>query len=197
MIRYRKRRIRNFTRNLFSIPNKLTITRIFLTPIILILLLYKKIDWAFYAYTIAAITDLFDGIIARVFHQESFVGKILDPLADKIMGLTLFVALSFKSMAPVISIPAWLSVVVIYKNLIILAGIISIYTLIGKFEVNVKFVGKVSIVFEDLTLFFVLLQNYIGKCTPYMFIFFIITLCFAVSSGYFYIKDGIERIERG
>ncbi len=193
----RKRRLRSFTRNLFSIPNKLTISRIFLTPVILILLIYKKIDIAFYMYVLSALTDLFDGLIARKFHQESFIGKILDPLADKIMGLVLFVALSFKSLSAYVTIPAWLSVIVIYKNIIILAGIVSIYTLTGKFEVNVKFIGKMSIVFEDLTVFLVLLFNYLGVCSPYMFAVYIVTLILSIASGYSYIKEGIEKLERG
>lgn len=80
------------------VPNALTITRIVVTPILLILLFSNSLTgyaWAFGLFVFASISDHFDGVIARRYSVETSFGKYLDPLADKILVLGTFTVLIF------------------------------------------------------------------------------------------------------
>jgi len=95
------------------IPNILTILRIFLIPVFLICSLKGKMLGALIVFVIAALTDLFDGIIARKFNYISNLGKILDPLADKLLvgfALILFVYLNLLSW--------WLAAIIIIREIV-------------------------------------------------------------------------------
>ena len=96
-----------------NLSNKLTVLRIFLVPIFILFLETEKIPnnflFALIVFIIAALTDLFDGKIARKRHQITDFGKFLDPLADKILTLSAFmcfIEMNLISAIPVIIIMA-------------------------------------------------------------------------------------------
>ena len=68
-----------------NLPNKLTLLRIILVPICMALTLTNHFYWALAVFIIASITDFFDGYIARKYNLVTSFGKIMDPLADKIL----------------------------------------------------------------------------------------------------------------
>lgn len=74
---------------LFNLPNILTFSRIIAIPVLICLLLFVDDplgSWlAFTAYTVACITDFFDGYLARAWSQQSALGRFLDPIADKLL----------------------------------------------------------------------------------------------------------------
>ena len=79
-----------------NLPNKLTLMRIFMVPIVVVLLLTFDGLWADIAaaacYLIAAVTDFFDGKIARKYNLVTNFGKFMDPLADKLLVCSTLVA---------------------------------------------------------------------------------------------------------
>ena len=80
------------------VPNALTITRIMVTPVLLILLFSDSLTgyaWAFGLFVYASLSDHFDGKIARRYGVESTFGKYLDPFADKVLVLGTFIVLIF------------------------------------------------------------------------------------------------------
>ena len=80
------------------VPNALTITRIIVTPVLLVLLFSNTLTgyaWALGLFVYASISDHFDGKIARRYEVESSFGKYLDPLADKVLVLGTFIVLIF------------------------------------------------------------------------------------------------------
>ncbi len=80
------------------VPNVLTITRIMVTPVLLILLFSNSLSgyaWALGLFVFASLSDHFDGKIARRYEVESSFGKYLDPLADKVLVLGTFIVLIF------------------------------------------------------------------------------------------------------
>lgn len=104
----------------FTISNLLSVSRIFLViPVVLFLKQQTEIGnyFALGLAILACLTDFFDGILARKFNEISDLGKILDPLADKIAILILTFLLIFLR-----DFPAWLFIFIIVRDLAIMAG---------------------------------------------------------------------------
>ena len=100
-----------------SIPNSLTIFRILLTPVFVILLFSDSSFWkqiSLVVYIVAALTDWYDGWVARKYGYVTRWGKFLDPLADKILSsaaLFSFVALSL--------VDAWMVWIIVLRDFLI------------------------------------------------------------------------------
>jgi CDP-diacylglycerol--glycerol-3-phosphate 3-phosphatidyltransferase len=71
----------------------LTYFRIFIAPIIFILITYDSYGWALFLFFVASISDYWDGFLARKYKLESKVGEVIDPIADKILAMFLIIAL--------------------------------------------------------------------------------------------------------
>lgn len=76
-----------------NVPNILSLSRIVIIPLIIFLLWAKMWVWALLLFTVASLTDLFDGWSARRLGQESEFGKFIDPLADKFLVISVIAAL--------------------------------------------------------------------------------------------------------
>lgn len=101
------------------VPNVLTITRILLTPVLLVLLMSNTLmgqAWAFFLFVIAAISDYLDGKIARSYKVRSRLGQFLDPFADKVLVLGTFAALAY--IVPDV-IPWWAVVLIALRDLMV------------------------------------------------------------------------------
>ncbi len=83
-------------KEIFSIPNILCYVRILLLPVFAVLFCFKEDLWAAVVVLVSAATDVVDGIIARKFHMETELGKVLDPLADKLSQAVLSGCLLFR-----------------------------------------------------------------------------------------------------
>jgi cardiolipin synthase len=100
---------------------------------------------------IAGFSDWVDGFLARRFGWESRIGGLLDPLADKLLFVSVFAALTWNGLVPV-----WLFAVVIGRDIIIVSGAFAYEFLIGPVEPNPSRVGKLNTVMALLYLFFVM-----------------------------------------
>ncbi len=106
------------------LPNQLTILRIILTPVFLVLFLMGEpltIQISYVVFLIAAITDWYDGWLARKFNYITEWGKFMDPLADKILTSTAFVAFVIVGV-----LPLWMVLLIIIRDFLI--TLIRIYT---------------------------------------------------------------------
>lgn len=123
-----------------SIPNILTIIRLCMMPIFLVVYFLPvptaKI-WAMIILAFAFLTDVLDGYIARKFNQVSNLGKILDPLADKAMQITVYICLAFSNHALI-----WLVAVVFSKDIIMGIGAFLLYR--QNIVISANWFGKVS-----------------------------------------------------
>ncbi|HEX8178943.1 MAG TPA: CDP-alcohol phosphatidyltransferase family protein, partial [Pyrinomonadaceae bacterium] len=70
---------------IITLPNFLTVIRMVLIPVFVSLLVYQRFGWALFVFVVAGITDGLDGLLARNLKQGSDLGRILDPIADKLM----------------------------------------------------------------------------------------------------------------
>ncbi len=103
---------------MFNIPNMLSVLRIILIPVFLYLISLgsrNALIWGVVVFSIASFTDLLDGWSARRLKQETDVGRFLDPLADKFLVISAFVAFLF--LDPLI--PFWMVIVVVARDLLI------------------------------------------------------------------------------
>jgi cardiolipin synthase len=83
--------------------NQITILRLVFVPVFAILVIDRNYGWALGVLVLAAISDVVDGTVARIFHQESPLGVALDPIADKILMTTAYLVLAFRD-----ALPTWL-----------------------------------------------------------------------------------------
>ncbi len=114
-----------------NIPNLITVIRILLVPLLAIFLLEEKYGYALLVFVIAGVSDGLDGFLARLLKQQTRLGSILDPLADKALLVTAFIILAVIGV-----VPRWLAVLVVSRDLIIVAGftILSLNNRLGQIE---------------------------------------------------------------
>jgi len=133
---------------LLTIPNVLTLMRIFLIPVFLVLF-YLPVSWSGFAsaaiFAVAAITDWIDGYLARKMDQTSNLGAFLDPVADKLMVVAALVLLVDAHDTTLLSIPA----IVIISREITVSALREWMAELGKrASVAVSYVGKVKTTFQ-------------------------------------------------
>ena len=101
--------------------NQLTILRMLLIPAFVILLLYGYQGWALITFVVAGLTDLLDGLIARLTGEKTTLGAWLDPMADKLLLVTMFVVLTLPGIGSANRLPVWFTVLVISRDVAIVA----------------------------------------------------------------------------
>jgi len=111
------------------LPNLITALRIALVVPLCLLILAQRWPQALGVAAVAGVSDALDGLLARRFGWQSWIGGMLDPLADKLLLIAAFVTL-----AAVDAIPAWLSVLVVGRDVAIVAGAVAYHALIGRFD---------------------------------------------------------------
>ena len=169
-----------------NIANKLTLLRIVLiVPFIIILLLgpnsliYRLI--AFVIFSVASLTDFLDGYLARKFNLITNFGKLMDPLADKILvlsSLMVFVELKY--------VPAWMVIVIIARDFLI-NGIRSLAASKG----NVIPAGNLGKIKTTTQMIAILLIILLGR-SPYNIYVMAVPVFFTLWSAWDYIKGGKE-----
>lgn len=107
-----------------NLPNSLTLFRILVIPGFLIAVIYRHWTLALGLFLVAAVSDFFDGFLARKLEQKTVLGSYLDPLADKLLIATSFLALTVQQL-----LPPWLCVIVLTRDLFICLGAGIIYLL--------------------------------------------------------------------
>jgi len=132
-----------------TVPNLLTIFRMVLIPVFVTLLFYQRFLWALGVFVTAGLTDGLDGLLARRFAQQSQLGTILDPIADKLMLVTAFIVLSMRSVFPQplpghLPVPFWVTVAVISRDVFIIVGAAAINVMTGFKGFRPSWLGKLN-----------------------------------------------------
>lgn len=102
-----------------TIPNLITIARLFMVPLIIVMIGQGRWVAAFLLFVAAGLSDAVDGFIAKRFDMMSELGAYIDPLADKALLVSIYVAL-----AVVAVLPGWLAIVVVSRDVMIVAAIL-------------------------------------------------------------------------
>jgi cardiolipin synthase (CMP-forming) len=137
---------------MLTLPNFLTLLRIIAVPVFLILVSNQRYGTALVLFMMAGITDTIDGVIARLTDSKSELGATMDPLADKLLLVSSFVMLTWLGV-----LPAWLLILVLTRDVVILSGYLVIYFVSTPMEVDPTAVGKLNTFNEMFTIGFALL----------------------------------------
>jgi cardiolipin synthase len=128
---------------LLTAANQLTLLRLLLVPVFAICMIYGLPGWALVAFGVAAVTDLLDGLIARWTGQLTTLGAWLDPMADKLLLLTMFVMLSLPGVTPN-RLPVWLTVLVISRDVAIVLTVAVVNLAVARRTFRPSLLGKTA-----------------------------------------------------
>jgi cardiolipin synthase len=122
-----------------TIPNLITIGRLCLVPLIVWLILAPQPVAAFVVFVVAGASDAVDGFVARQLNLRSDLGAYLDPLADKALLVSIYVA-----MAALNEIPVWLTILVVSRDVLIVGGVVLAWMLSTPIAMKPSTVSKVN-----------------------------------------------------
>ena|SRR5688572_20279455 len=170
---------------LFTIANQITLLRMGLAPLLVILVVDGDLKWALAVFILAGFTDLLDGFVARKSGQKTELGAMLDPIADKILLTSCFIALTWTG-SLLVRIPIWLTVVTLSRDAIIVISVAVVNLAFGRRAFLPTLLGKATTVCQILTVGVVLLLNAVGEPFPPVRFFFHLTLALTVTSALHY-----------
>ena len=175
-----------------QIPNGICVVRLLLTGPIVWLLATGAYEAGLVLFMIAGFSDGLDGFLARRFNWRTEVGAFLDPLADKVLMVSVFATCGATGL-----LPLWLIAVVILRDVVIVTGTISYRVLIGPLQGSATPVSKLNTVLQ-LLLITVTLANAATAVLPELVITVLGALVFVTSvvSGLDYVRDGTRRAIR-
>jgi cardiolipin synthase len=124
--------------------NQLTLLRMVLIPPFAILLLYGFRGWALTTFVAAGITDLFDGLIARRTGQKTTLGAWLDPMADKLLVVTMFVMLTLPDTGAANRLPLWFTILVLSRDVVIVLTVAVVNLAVGRRTFRPSTFGKIA-----------------------------------------------------
>ena len=173
---------------MFNVPNTLAFIRLMLAPVMFFLLVnrdssllmhihYTWLDYmAAFIFVLASSTDFFDGYIARTFNQITTLGKILDPLADKMLTLAGFLGLMMLDRAS-----PWAIYLIITRELFITGLRVSAAS--SGIDIAASWMGKVKTVVQMIAIGFLLMEWPMGEE------FLWLAVALTLYSGYEYVRD--------
>ncbi|MBI3951674.1 MAG: CDP-alcohol phosphatidyltransferase family protein [Acidobacteria bacterium] len=171
---------------LVTLANIVTVSRMILVPVFVSFIFYHQFTAALIVWVVAGVTDLLDGLLARMLNQTTSLGVILDPMADKLLLVTAFVVLSLPSyeFKP---IPFWLTTVVISRDVFIVIGALMIFITTGFRRFRPSMPGKINTLVQLGVITAFLAANTVGEYTRYLPPLYYLTLAMALISGIHYI----------
>ncbi len=170
-----------------NLPNILTIIRILLLPFFATTLMYGDYQYALVIFLAASVTDVLDGLVARIKKQITIFGSILDPVADKFLLITSFIIMSVYGW-----IPKWLTIIVISRDLIIVTGWLILFFVTHNQKVEPNILGKATSTLQFLLIGGILLIQNINNSLSIPGGFFILVAVLTSVSGIQYIYEGLK-----
>ena len=146
----------------FTAANQLTLLRMLLIPFFVILLVYGYRGWALLTFLAAGLTDLFDGLTARLTGEKTTLGAWLDPMADKLLLVTMFIILTVPGLGEPNRLPLWFTILVISRDVAIVATVAVVNLAVGQRTFRPSIYGKAATDLYIVTGVAALYYNYLG-----------------------------------
>ena len=172
---------------LLTLANQLTLLRIVLVPVFALCMLYGLPGWALLVFTVAGVTDLFDGLIARLSGRPTTIGAWLDPMADKLLLVTMFVMLTMPGMGLANRLPLWLTVLVISRDLGIVLTVAIVNLAVARRTFRPSLLGKATTLVFVVTGVYTLYANYEGEPSRLVKVLEYVCLVLTVASAAHYL----------
>lgn len=172
--------------------NQLTLLRMLLIPPFAILLLYEHRGWALVVFLTAAITDVFDGLIARKTGQKTTLGAWLDPMADKLLLVTMFIMLTLPDIGSANRLPLWFTVLVLSRDIAIVLTVAVVNLAVGPRTFRPSIFGKIATATYILTGVITLYFNYLGRPSPVISAFVYASLVITFISAFHYLLQVVK-----
>ncbi len=122
-----------------NLPNIITISRLLLAPLIVFLMLKGLMGAAFLIFLVAGISDAVDGLVAKRFDQVTDLGTYLDPIADKVLLVSIYVTLGVGD-----HLPVWLVILVVSRDLLIVGGALLSHAMDMVLKIRPLLVSKIN-----------------------------------------------------
>jgi len=185
-----------------NLANQLTFLRLVAIPFLIIFVLEGRFGVALALFLGAAVTDLLDGLTARLFGQGTRLGAYLDPAADKLMLTATFVLLTdfpsmFQKIEMAARIPLWLTILTISRDVFIVCVALLLYLSLGQTRFAPSLLGKLTTVSESVTVGLFLLANAVGRHFALLDVAVWCTLGLTLFSGFHYLGRTIGMLRAG
>jgi cardiolipin synthase (CMP-forming) len=175
----------------WTAPNQLTLLRLIFIPFVITNILDDNWRWALGLLVLAALSDALDGWLARALDQRTLLGQYLDPIADKLLLSSLFLVLAIAH-----KIPWKYTVLVLSRDVCILATCMALYATVGFRDFRPSVFGKINTVCQIGAVFFVVLAQVFQIQPVFVLrtIFLYATFGFTLLSGIHYILLTGQRL---
>ena len=173
-----------------SIPNIITLGRILLVPIIVSAIVSSQMEIAFAVFLVAGISDAVDGFLAKRFNMASELGALLDPLADKALLVSIYIALGVWG-----EIPRWIVILVVSRDIMIVAAVIVSWLFDKPVAMKPLMVSKLNTVAQVAFAALVLAALAFGfEPAPYDIILMALVTVFTLSSVSLYLVEWLRHM---
>ena len=178
----------NWGGEVLNVPNAITFGRLCAVPVAVWFVLQGQMGWALVLFVLAGVSDGVDGWLARR-RGGTVLGAWMDPAADKALLVGMFVALASMGL-----LPAWLAVLVVLRDLVIIGGIAAMWWLARPIHIRPMLLGKANTVLQILLVGVVLLLESQGLHAPALLAGLVAGAALAtVISGVLYVRGAMGR----
>jgi cardiolipin synthase len=139
------------TRLGLNAPNLISLARLLSVPMMIWLIISDRFGTAFWVFVSAGVSDALDGYIAKRFDCRTRLGALLDPVADKALLSSVYVALGVAEL-----LPDWLVILVVFRDVLIIGGFVLIQTIAAPRNFDPLFISKINTSVQILLVAYVL-----------------------------------------
>ncbi len=173
-----------------SIPNVITLGRVILVPVIFWLLISGNTRAAFIAFVCAGISDAVDGFLAKRYNLQTELGSYLDPMADKLLIASVYIALGVAA-----KLPSWLVIAVVSRDILIVVAVLLAWVIGSPLQIKPLIVSKANTVAQIVLASFVLADEGFGLGLSRMREVFVwITGTLTLLSLAFYLREWVAHM---
>jgi cardiolipin synthase len=173
-----------------SIPNLITLARILLVPVLVWLIASDAMRSAFWLFVAAGLSDAVDGFLAKRFGMATALGAYLDPLADKAMIVSIYVALAIAG-----AIPIWLVILVVSRDIMIVSAVILSWLIDKPVRLKPLMVSKLNTVAQILLVAVALAaRGYQFDAEPFLSLLMALVAVLTLLSIAFYVAEWIRHM---
>jgi len=172
---------RNSLHPLVNLPNIITFGRLCAVPVAVWLVLRMQFVAAFWLFVAASVSDAVDGWLARR-RGSTTVGALLDPVADKVLLVAMYITL-----AAVRVLPDWLAILVVFRDLVIVGGVLALSVLGLPVEIRPLFISKVNTTLQIMLVAVALLLTGTGLSWPMLLVLVWLVTATTLISGAAYV----------